>query len=204
MKNQKLEVGMKIKQVKEMNEYGFNHVGKEFEVTKVTEDIVLFKGIFGQGGMSMGEFNIYFEVVEEKKVETLQKEYKFKENDTIKIINGLFRGIEGKIISEGLLEVDTYVIRVDDGNLLTIKTEDLELIQKKPLPVERFTRERTTTKNFLYQVTIRGRRTTVKLLDRGVKGSVYCHSEDKYDKEEGINRAFNKALVKKLQQEINQ
>lgn len=203
MKNQKLEAGMKIKQVKEMNEYGFNYVGEEFEVTKVTDETISFKGIFGKGGMSRGEFNTYFEVVEEKKVETTQKKHKFKENDTIKIINGLFKGIEGKIISKGLLGVDTYVIRVADGNLLTIKSDDLELMKKIPTPIERFTRESTMTQNFLCQVTIRGRRTTVKLLGSGIKGSVYCHSEDEYDREEGIKRAFGKALIKELQQDIN-
>lgn len=55
---------------------------------------------------------------------------------------------------------------------------------------------------FDVEIKIRGRRTTVKL-SNGTKGSVYCNSNDTYNEDEGIDRAFKKALINQLLKEIS-
>ena len=57
-------------------------------------------------------------------------------------------------------------------------------------------------KEYNVRFRIRGRRTTAKLED-GTKGSVYCNIDNIYDENEGINRAFKKALSNQLLKEVN-
>lgn len=56
--------------------------------------------------------------------------------------------------------------------------------------------------NYFVKIKIRGR-TTVRL-NNGTKGSVYCSSNDTYNEDEGINRAFKKALSNQLLKEVNE
>jgi len=55
-----IEVGMKCRQIKVIEDYGFDYIGEEFEITKATNTIVMGKGYkngFGIGfGIDTGEF----------------------------------------------------------------------------------------------------------------------------------------------------
>lgn len=227
-----IKVGMNCKQVKAIEEYNFDYVGEEFEITEVTDKVIKFKGRMGIGGVSKEEFDTYFEIVED---ENIIKEINnpismnigdkiiynkdlyevvggtnliknFKVDSKVKIINGVFKGIEGTI-SKIFNNLNKCCICVNDENenLLTIDKSDLELIKIPKPKNENF--EDTLKfmgETYSYKVKIRGFRTTVKLLSLKTKGSVYYNSNDvkKYNREEGIYRAFKKAVVNQLIKEI--
>lgn len=190
--NKNLKVGMKIKgrkgtPVKE------ELIGETCEITEIRYGIVFFKSVLGAGVMTIDELNKYFEIIEDKT---------FEMGDKVIITNGIFNGIEGKICrcsGDG----KTSCVITSDGNMLTISNNNLELIKKKIY-------KETLEKSYRYsgksrcKIKIRGRRTTVKLLSHNIEASVYCNKHDTYNKEEGINRAFKKALSKLLLKEALQ
>lgn len=63
----KIEVGMKCEQKAVIEEYGFNYVGHEFEITKVTDTVIMGKGLSlgGVFGIEREKFGEYFEIVQE-------------------------------------------------------------------------------------------------------------------------------------------
>jgi len=72
----KIEVGMKCRQIKVIEEYGFDFVGKEFEITKVNDNVIMgtnmdYKLCFG---IETDKFNDYFELIEEEEEEVKEKE----------------------------------------------------------------------------------------------------------------------------------
>lgn len=84
-----LEVGMKCEQVSVIEEYGFNYVGHEFEITKITDKVVMGKGVnIGVGfGIEKDQFSNYFKLIQ--KVEQKENEVIVtKENNKV-IRNGL-------------------------------------------------------------------------------------------------------------------
>lgn len=64
-----IEVGTKCKQVKVIEESGFDFIGTEFELTKVTDTIIMGKGYKDGFGVCFGinadEFENYFELINE-------------------------------------------------------------------------------------------------------------------------------------------
>lgn len=64
----KIEVGMKCRQAKVIEKYGFDFLGMEFEITKVTDDVIMGK-CYAKGvgfGIEPGEFENYFELIKEE------------------------------------------------------------------------------------------------------------------------------------------
>ncbi len=65
-----IEVGMKCRQVKVIEDYGFDYIGEEFEITKATDSIIMGKGY--QAGVCFGievsEFEKYFELIVENPI----------------------------------------------------------------------------------------------------------------------------------------
>ena len=194
--NKDLKVGIKIKQVKPIEKYNFDYVGTEFEITKITDEIVLFVGAFGQGGIGTDEFDTYFEIVKEK------TERPFITGDEILITNGIFKGIKGKIyVLDSCCRIAK--VKVEDCNVINISFNDIELI-KKNIIKENYTDDFYLDNWYVCDIKIRGRRTTVKIRDYNVSGSVYCYKEDEYNKDYGVNKAFKKALIKLFEKEINE
>ena len=79
---------------------------------------------------------------------------------------------------------------------------------KRQIIKEDFKMEMPFEDDSSYNITvkIRGLRTTVILNDTDrSKASVYCNSNDldKYNKYDGIDRAFKKAIATKLMKEVN-
>ena len=58
----KIEVGMKVKQIKELPR--FNYIGTEFEITEIVDSIVMCKNGMMGFGLSENDFFTYFEVVQ--------------------------------------------------------------------------------------------------------------------------------------------
>ena len=76
----KIEVGMKVKQIKELP--GFDYIGTEFKVTEIKDSVVMCANRMMGLGISQAEFFNYFEVeVEKEKFEFITIEIK----DGIKI-----------------------------------------------------------------------------------------------------------------------
>lgn len=89
----KIEAGMKCKQTKVIEKYGFDFVGKEFEITKVDENVIMGRSVdsnvMGVGfGIEPGEFENYFELIEdigkvdkakENKETTINEVYTYEE-----------------------------------------------------------------------------------------------------------------------------
>ncbi len=63
-----IEVGMKCKQVKVIEDYGFDYIGEEFEITKVTDSVIMGRGYeVGVGfGIEADKFEEYFELSKEE------------------------------------------------------------------------------------------------------------------------------------------
>jgi len=93
LKNNKIEVGIKVKQIKVLP--GFNYIGTEFEVTEVADSVVMCRNGMMGFGLSESDFFTYFESVKEK-IEFM----------TIEIIDGI------KITRKGLLTL----VELPDGS----------------------------------------------------------------------------------------
>ncbi|EKS4345078.1 hypothetical protein QB607_003082 [Clostridium botulinum] len=80
MKN-KLKVGTRIKQVKPIEEYGFNYVGEEFMIIDIKDDVIIFECVFGKGGIDKEKIDEYFTIINEdgickKFLKTVMKRFK--------------------------------------------------------------------------------------------------------------------------------
>jgi len=127
----KIEVGMKCKQTKVIEKYGFDCVGMEFEITKVNDKVIMCMGNGIGFGIEPNEFENYFEIIEE------EEEVKKKENNIMNL-NTNHKGKKVKIINtEGFIRDDykdlekyinqTGIVRWDfegSGNRLSIKFDD--------------------------------------------------------------------------------
>ena len=69
-----IEVGMKCKQVKVIEDYGFDYIGEEFEITKATDIMVMGKGYeVGVGfGIERDQFENYFELIKEEDCKSIE------------------------------------------------------------------------------------------------------------------------------------
>ena len=125
----KIEVGIKCKQTKAIEKYGFDYVGMEFEITKVNDKVIMCMGNGIGFGIDPSEFENYFEVIKE--------EIKEKENNIMNI-NTNHKGKKIRIINtEGFIrdnykDLDKYigqtgVVRCDfegSSHRLSIKFDD--------------------------------------------------------------------------------
>jgi hypothetical protein len=112
MENLKIEVGMKCEQVEVIDEYGFNYVGEEFEITKVTEAVVMCKGAGVGFGIEREKFSSYFKLIHENK--NINDEY-YTESTDVKVDKVIQSGVATVVIlsdgSKGIskcLPEDTY------------------------------------------------------------------------------------------------
>lgn len=81
----KIEVGMKCEQIAVIEEYGFNYVGHEFEITKANNTVIMGRGL-STGvcfGIEKENFHNYFEIV---KVEEDLINEQIITKDNIKVI----------------------------------------------------------------------------------------------------------------------
>lgn len=102
-----IEVGMKCKQVKVIEKYGFNYIGTEFEVIDVTDSIIMCKtmgaGYGIQFGIDIDEFSNYFELIQENPI---REKYRF----------------------EALpYKVNWYIFNGDKSEFKTVDSEDFSL-----------------------------------------------------------------------------
>ena len=93
----KIEVGMKVKQIKELPR--FNYIGTEFEVTEIVDSIVMCKNGMMGFGLSENDFFAYFESVKS----VAKQEIEFM---TIEIVDGI------KTTRKGLLTL----VELPDGS----------------------------------------------------------------------------------------
>jgi len=94
----KIEVGMKCKQIKAIEKYGFDCIGMEFEITKIDDNVIMCMGNGIGFGIDPNEFENYFEIVKEKVKE------KGKEDC---IMNTNYKGKKIRIINtEGFIRDD--------------------------------------------------------------------------------------------------
>lgn len=91
-----IQVGTKYKQVKAIEEYGFNYIGKEFEITYVDEKNIKAKCSFGIFGIEREKFFDYFEIIPEEKTNIVEIKNNIKtiRNDRATIVI-LPNGIKG-------------------------------------------------------------------------------------------------------------
>ncbi|HCL4447149.1 TPA: hypothetical protein N2D16_002754 [Clostridium botulinum] len=191
-----LKIGMKIKQIKPIEEYGFNYINEEFFIKNIKDDAIIFECSFGQGGINKEKIQEYFEIINEQSESV-------KINDKVEIVDGLFKNanLQGRIV-EYDIENKKYNIQLEDGNIIIVNKNDVKL----PKIIKKEIREIKEFNNVKYDclIKIRGRRTSVKLLNfNNIIGSVYCYKNDTYDEKEGISRAFLKAIIKQLTLQIN-
>jgi len=93
----KIEVGMKVKQIKELPR--FNYIGTEFEVTEIVDSVVMCgNGMMGFG-LSESDFFTYFEIIKP----VVKEEIEFM---TIEIVDGI------KTTRKGLLTL----VELPDGS----------------------------------------------------------------------------------------
>ena len=93
----KIEVGMKVKQIKELPR--FNYIGTEFEVTEIVDSIVMCKNGMMGFGLSENDFFTYFEIIKP----VVKEEIEFM---TIEIVDGI------KTTRKGLLTL----VELPDGS----------------------------------------------------------------------------------------
>ncbi|QDX94607.1 hypothetical protein EEL30_21415 [Brevibacillus laterosporus] len=86
----KIEVGMKCKQVVVIEEFDFDYVDQEFEITKVTDTVIMGKRLeSGVGfGIEPNKFEEYFELLHEIKTENtyIKDNIKVIQNDRVTIV----------------------------------------------------------------------------------------------------------------------
>lgn len=83
-----IDVGMKCEQIAPIEEYGFNYVGHEFEITKSNDMVIMGRGLTTGVcfGIEKDKFSEYFEIKQENK----QYANEVSINDDIKVIrNGV-------------------------------------------------------------------------------------------------------------------
>jgi len=85
----KIEVGMKVKQIKELP--GFNFIGREFEVKEIKDSVVMCASGYMGFGIAESEFFTYFELVKQI---VKEEEIEFM---TIDIENGIKTTRKGKL-----------------------------------------------------------------------------------------------------------
>jgi len=122
-----LKVGEKCKQIKAIEKYGFDYVGKEFEITEVNEYVVMGKGNGVGFGIERNKFYDYFELVEEHKDApkfgiSNEADVTLKNKDTNEII---FKGKVAIPIVNHDVEARTYekgdVLKITKGKLKDIE-----------------------------------------------------------------------------------
>jgi hypothetical protein len=132
---------------------------------------------------------------------------KYKDNkpkdcldNTVKIINGIFKGMTGIIVGIHMGEPSCLIadIKIDNNNILHINIDDIKNVYENGTKTALLSDD---GKLYNVKVTARNRRTTVALTDHGIKASIYCHKDDEYDYVQGRTLAFKKALAKKYKSE---
>ena len=89
----KIQTGIKCKQTKVIEEYGFDFIGMEFEIVEVSNNIIKCKGDNVYLGIDINEFENYFELIKEevKEIKDIKEEIikndkeEFKIGDTVKL-----------------------------------------------------------------------------------------------------------------------
>jgi len=109
----KIEVGMRVKQIKELPR--FNYIGTEFEVTEIVDSVVMCKNGMMGFGLSENDFFAYFESVKS----VAKQEIEFM---TIEIVDGI------KTTRKGLLTL----VELPDGSQGA----------SKPLPQDKYDAQR--------------------------------------------------------------
>jgi len=61
----KIEVGMKVKQIKEVGYEQFDRLGREFEIKEIKENVIMCSNGYMGFGISRDEFFEYFEAIPE-------------------------------------------------------------------------------------------------------------------------------------------
>ncbi|WP_291567146.1 MULTISPECIES: hypothetical protein [unclassified Clostridium] len=190
--SRKLEVGMKVEGSRSIR--GGIFVGKNNKITKIINERIYIKNDLGYVcSVHKSNFDKYFKIVENN--------LDIGDVATIKITIGrCYKEIKGVVIE-----------KFDNGRICRIKTDDnmmhggiFEVIFEREIPKEAFTTSLVFDKEYQCKINIRGRRTTVKLLHYNVETSIYCNKYDTYNREEGIDRAFKKALSKLLLKEVQE
>lgn len=205
---------MRVKQIKPIPSAGIL-AGEDtiFVVTDMDDMAVFFRiegttGKYGTCGIGRDMFLEYFEpipvlvkpqVIEDEPV--MPEVIEMKKGDMVEITDGIFKGVKCSVEKPMTSVEGKVMLRTEDGNMLYIDAELLVVVEQK---IQNETIETVVTwkEDFPIRIKIRNRRTTVKLVGRGVEGSVYCHENDTYDKNAGIGKAFNKAIVKLLEKNI--
>lgn len=132
----KIEVGMKVKQIKVLP--GFNHIGMEFEVTEIVDSVVMCKNGMMGFGLSETDFFTYFELIELE----VKEEIEFM---TIEIVDGI------KTTRKGFLTL----VELPDGSQGA----------SKPLPQDTYDRQRGYDIAFL-KADIRADEKVIKIKNR--------------------------------------
>ena len=89
----KIQTGMKCKQTKVIEEYGFDCVGMEFEIVEASDNVIKCKEDNVYLGIDINEFENYFELIKEevKEIKDIKEEIikndkeEFKVGDTVKL-----------------------------------------------------------------------------------------------------------------------
>lgn len=130
--------------------------------------------------------------------------YTLPNGDTLKI------NIDSKDIPTDKIESIGLEVKLDSGEVvkLNFAAEPIkEEVKPKPVIVKKEYDKalHTWISSFGYDshIKIRGKRTTVTLINQNIKASVYCNENDKYTEEDGVELAFRKALVKLNQREYD-
>jgi hypothetical protein len=128
-----LVVGDKIRQTKEI--CGFNKVGCEFEIIRISEDgSITFNSSFGQGVMTMDEFNGHFEKIENNQ-EVMLKVSK-NSNDSVDFeISGTPEEILYMYTHLGVCIANTLYDKTDD---MTSSDIVIALINSNKIAIEQF------------------------------------------------------------------
>lgn len=130
-----LLVGDKIKQVKEIG--GFNYIGTVFNIDSVEGTNVTFSNYpLGKGVMSIGEFQEYFEKVEEPKWSEWRKyqhniEYRIKDN----LIEAREIQGEGSSVFAKTCDEDEFILSV--GMDICLKKLEIRKIKRKAREIKK-------------------------------------------------------------------
>lgn len=227
-----LKIGAKCKQIKVIEKYGFDYVGKEFEITKADEYVVMGKGNGVGFGIERDKFYDYFELVEEHKdipkfaisneVDVVLKNndtgkvmFKgtissitnnnieantYKKGDILKITDGLFKDIEGTFI-DYVKGYDKVLIQIDELNSIYVDSMNVMLSKKKVNNIhndEKYNSIIYDLDSYTHPIEVRVHKnhTYVKLND-GTKSRTSCHPNDEFNVEDGVRRAFFRAMAKR-------
>ena len=135
----KIEVGMKVKQIKALP--GFDYIGREFEVTEIKDSVVMCANGMMGFGISENEFLNYFEL-EKEKVEFTVIEIKDGIKTTRKGLLTLVEFPDGSQGASKCLPQDTYdaqrgydiaFMKADiraDEKVIKVKCKKLEELRK--------------------------------------------------------------------------